>query len=486
MLNPFSSPIRPALGGNCGAVSAAHPLAVAAGQQMLSTGGNAVDALIAAQAVLAVVAPDSCGLGGDAFVILHDGQDVIAINGAGASPARARQAASDGAHSVTVPGLVDTWALLAPRARLGLAVALAPAVRIAGRGCRVDPGLAAARDIQKPRLLAGGAVDWPLMSAKVGSTFRQPELARTLERIASEGREGLYAGPVGAEMIARVAAGGGALTEDDLVRPAATLEKPISLTFCGHYVHVQPPVSQGILLAMALNGWEGGGYDLAERDHIAVELTQAAFAHRDDVARGIDLLLEPLEIDPKAASLKGGPRSYLHTAGVAVADAEGMVTSSLVSVFDDFGSGVFLPNAGFCLNNRGGGFTGGLNGFGPGKKPIHTLAPVLIEGPSGTIALSTPGADGQVQTLLQVLIDWLAAGQDLAETVAAPRWRSEDGALLVEAGHPARDRLRELGHRVEDTASGDMRFGAVTAAGIECQAPFALADWRRTTWAGVA
>jgi gamma-glutamyltranspeptidase len=141
MLNPFSSPIRPALGGNCGAVSAAHPVAVAAGQQMLSTGGNAVDAL------------------------------------------------------------------LAPHARLGLAVALAPAVRIAGHGCRVDPGLAAARDIQKPRLLAGGAVDWPLMSAKVGSTFRQPELARTLERIASEGREGLYAGPVGAEMIARVAAG---------------------------------------------------------------------------------------------------------------------------------------------------------------------------------------------------------------------------------------------------------------------------------------
>jgi len=485
-LNPFSSSIRPALAGDRGAVAAAHPLAVAAGQQMLSLGGNAVDALIAAQAVLAVVAPDACGVGGDAFVLLHDGREVIAINGGGASPLAAREMATDGAQSVTVPGLVDTWAMLAPRAILGLAAALAPAIRIATHGFRIDPGLALARDVQKSRLLAGGAGDWPLTSAQVGSLLLQPELARTLDRIAREGRAGLYAGPVATEMIARVVAGGGALSHTDLAPSAATFEKPITLSFRGHRVHVPPPASQGVLLAMVLNSWEAGNYDLANRDHIAVELTQAAFVHRDDVAHGVALLTQPLEIDPAVASLKGGPRSYLHTAGVAVADANGMVASSLVSVFDDFGSGVFLADSGFILNNRGGGFTRGMNRFEPGKKPIHTLAPALIEGPDGTVALSTPGADGQVQTLLQVLLGWLAADQDLAESVAAPRWRSEDGALLVEANHPARDRLLTLGHRVRDTASGDMRFGAITAAGMEGQTPFALADWRRTTWAGVA
>jgi gamma-glutamyltranspeptidase/glutathione hydrolase len=122
----------------------------------------------------------------------------------------------------------------------------------------------------------------------------------------------------------------------------------------------------------------------------------------------------------------------------------------------------------------------------PGKRPIHTLAPVIVERAEGVVALSTPGADGQVQTLLQVILGWAIAGKELPEAVAVPRWRSEDGRLLVEAGHLARDDLIARGHDVVDTPAGDMRFGAVTAAGHWQGAPFALADWRRTTWAGVA
>jgi gamma-glutamyltranspeptidase/glutathione hydrolase len=162
------------------------------------------------------------------------------------------------------------------------------------------------------------------------------------------------------------------------------------------------------------------------------------------------------------------------------------VASSLVSVFDDFGSAVFVPEGGFVLNNRAGGFTGGANAFAPGRRPVHTLAPALIEGPGGVTALSTPGADGQVQTLLQIVLNWLVAGQDLAKVVAGPRWRSENGKLLVEVGHPARADLLARGHEVVDVASGDMRFGAVTAAGSFEGVPFALPDWRRNTWAGVA
>ena len=480
--NPFSSAPRPVLAGERGAVSAAHPSAAAAGQSMLMAGGSAVDALIAAQAVLAVVAPEACGLGGDAFVLLRDEDGTIAVNGAGAAPAAATGVAADGARSVTVPGLVDAWCLLAPRGRLGLAAALTPAIRLAREGCRADAGLVVARDAQADRLRAGGGEGWSLMGLAAGDRFVQPALAATLERIADAGRDGFYAEQVGEEMLARLGAGGSAMAPGDLAAPSAFLLAPLVLDVPGGRLSVQPPASQGVLLAMALQACLRGG---RPTDHLAVEATQAAFAHRDEVGRGVALLDEPLEIDPGRAGRRGGPRAYLHTAGVAVADAWGNVASSLVSVFDDFGSGVFLPRAGFVLNNRGGGFTGGGNAFAPGARPVHTLAPAILEMDGTILALSTPGADGQVQTLLQVILA-LLGGADLADAVAAPRWRSEDGRLLVEAGHPARDDLAARGHDVVDVGAGDMRFGAITAAGLASGTPVALADWRRTTWAGTA
>jgi gamma-glutamyltranspeptidase/glutathione hydrolase len=155
-------------------------------------------------------------------------------------------------------------------------------------------------------------------------------------------------------------------------------------------------------------------------------------------------------------------------------------------VFDDFGSAVFVPEGGFTMNNRAGGFTGGANAFAAGKRPVHTLAPALVEIGGQVVGLSTPGADGQVQTLLQVILGWLVSGRPLPEAVAAPRWRSEDGRLLVEAGHPSRTDLLARGHEVVDVEAGNVRFGAVTAAGLWDGAPFALPDWRRMTWAGVA
>lgn len=487
-LNPFSSPIRPAIAGRKGAVSAAHPLAAAAGQLMLARGGTAADALIAAQAVLAVAAPEACGLGGDGFVLFRDADGAIfAVNGAGAA-ARAAAAVDASGGSVTVPGLIDLWHLLSERAgRLGLTAALEPARELAEDGVRADASLIAARDRQVERLRAGGAGEWGLMRLGAGEVFRQPALARTLSAIAEGGREAFYGGAVGRAILRAVRAQGGTLAEDDFSRPAAAILPPLRTPFAGRTVYVQPPMSQGVLLLMALKGWEENGFRAGPNgDHLGVELTQAAFAFRDEAGRGEELLAEKLTVDPERAQRRGGPRAYLHTAGVAAADAEGRVASSLVSVFDDFGSAVFVPEGGFVLNNRAGGFTGGRNAFQPGKRPVHTLAPALVEGPEGVVALSTPGADGQVQTLLQVILRWAVAGQPLPEAVAAPRWRSENGKLLVEAGHPARDDLLARGHAVVDAPSGDMRFGAINAAGLWDGAPFALPDWRRMTWAGVA
>jgi len=154
-------------------------------------------------------------------------------------------------------------------------------------------------------------------------------------------------------------------------------------------------------------------------------------------------------------------------------------------VFDDFGSCVYVPELGITLNNRAGGFTTGANAAAPGKRPVHTLAPALLTTAQGPLALATPGADGQVQTLLQVIVAIQREGIDLAKAIARPRWRSENGRLLIEQSHPARESLDALGHRLEPLRDGEVRFGAVVSAGYIDEEPIATADWRRDTCAGV-
>jgi gamma-glutamyltranspeptidase/glutathione hydrolase len=485
----FSSRVPPVLEGRRGAVAAAHPLAAAAAQEMLVAGGSAVDALIAAQAVLCVVSPDACGLGGDMFALVRsEGGEAVAINAAGAAPLAMQHAAADGANSVTVPGIVHGWEVIASRwSNLPLARALGPALRIACEGFKVPPMLAMAVRAQQARLTRGGAADWPLIHCRAGDRLVQPELGGLLEAIGEQGSRAFYAGAQAEAICAAVQRLGGALSTQDMAVHHTDIRQPIGVRFGDVEVLVQPPMTQGILLAMALNAREKlGSQDPDLADHIGIELTEAAFAYRARAAEGAGLLAEPLAIDLHRAGHRGGPRAYLHTAGVAVADAQGLVASSLVSVFDDFGSCVFVPECGITLNNRAGGFTDGANAAAPGKRPVHTLAPAMITGPAGTLALATPGADGQVQTLLQVITAIVAQDVDIAAAIAAPRWRSEEGAILIERSHANQQRLAALGHELRPLEDGEMRFGAVVAAGWIDQRPVAAADWRRETWAGVA
>jgi gamma-glutamyltranspeptidase/glutathione hydrolase len=483
----FSSAVRPVLRGSAGAVAAAHPLAVAAGQEMLVAGGSAIDALIAAQAVLCVVAPDACGLGGDMFAMVHDGSDAVAVNAAGAAPMALREASADGANSVTVPGIVDGWVTMAARwGRLPLERTLAPAIRIAASGFTVPKMLAVAADAQRARLLRGGAGDWLLLQLAAGDLFVQPALAEMLAAIGRDGARAFYRDRA-SDIAGPVQALGGTLAAEDLSRHATELAQPLEVSFAGVRVAVQPPMTQGVLLAVALAARERLAPVAPQlSDHVGIELTEAAFAFRDRCAEGSALLAEPLAIDLNRSARRGGPRAYLHTAGVAAADADGLVASSLVSVFDDFGSCVFVPELGITLNNRAGGFTGGPNAAAPSKRPVHTLAPALVTGPHGSLALATPGADGQVQTLLQVIAAVFAGGSDIAAAIAAPRWRSEAGAVLIEESHANRGQLEALGHRLRVLPDGDMRFGAVVAAGFVEGGPIAAADWRRESWSGVA
>ncbi|WP_375425010.1 gamma-glutamyltransferase [uncultured Friedmanniella sp.] len=484
----------PPLRGTRGAVAAAHPDAAAAASAVLRRGGNAVDAAIAASAVICLVMPQAASLGGDLLALVRrPDATTVAVNGTGtsASSAPADSWPSDrwstGGGAVTVPGLVAAWAELHDRfGSLPLARALAPAVSLAREGVAVDGDLAAAVGAQRDRLLAGGAADWALLDRRPGQNWRQPALARLLESVGREGPNAFYTGPAAAAVAEAVRRSGGWLDEDDLGRHTSVVGEPVTVPWAGAQVHVQPPSSQGVLLAMALHHLERCGpaaYGLDPREgpglaHLLVELTEAAFGSRADCAAGEVLLDRTLEVDPQRAAGRGGPRAYLHTAGVAVADADGWVVSSLVSVFDDFGSGVHVPELGLTLNNRAAGFTDGANAPGPGRRPVHTLAPALVEG-DPVLALATPGADGQVQTLLQLLAAVRYRGLSLAEAVAALRWRTEDGSLLVEAGHPDHDGLVARGHRVVDRPAGDPVFGGVVAAGVDVDGPFCVADWRR-------
>ena len=484
----FSSPVRPVLRGRFGAVSAAHPLAVAAGQEMLNAGGTAADAAIAAQAVLCVVMPEACGLGGDMLALVsRPGKGPIAINGTGAAPLGLTQVSDDGPNSITVPGLVDAWCTLSEHhGRLSLVRTLQPALRLAGSGVRVSQNLAGALAAHRARLERGGASGWSLYGARAGAIIQQDLLSATLERIGVEGRGAFYDGAAARWMVQAVQALGGTLAEADLAAHRTVVAAPVETRWGELRLATQPPMAQGVLLNMAVQAMSRmSDIPAALHDHAAVELTNAAFAFRADVGSGAALLKHELAIDLTRASNRGGPRAYLHTAGVATADSQGMVISSLVSVFDDFGSCVFVPELGFTLNDRAGGFTEGANAAAAGKRPVHTLAPALVTTPQGVLALATPGADGQVQTLLQVLVGIQLGGLDLARAIARPRWRSEDGALLIEKSHQGADQLAALGHRVTPCEDGDVRFGAVVSAGWIDDEPIAAADWRRETAAGV-
>jgi gamma-glutamyltranspeptidase/glutathione hydrolase len=446
-----------------------------------------VDAAIAAQAVICVALPQAAGLGGDMLGLVYREGVVEAVNGTGRSPQHmVRPPDITGGGSVTVPGLVHGWVTAHSRwGALPLSRILAPAIRLADEGIAVTESLARAVSQQIARLTHGGAGNWDLLRIALSDDstvrWRQPRLANLLREIAENGADGFYAGDAASAIVRACAEHGGTLSVTDLREHTTEMPAPIDTTWDGHRIVVQPPSSQGVLLAVALQAVERVTVDgVTPDDHVLVEAVNFAFQLRSECHLGAALLDVPAELDLETASNRGGPRGYLHTAGVAVADGSGQVVSSLVSVFDDFGSGVFVPELGIVLNNRAAGFTDGKNGPAPGKRPVHTLAPAMRVGsePGDVLALATPGADGQVQTLLQVLAAQ-RRGIGLAEAVALPRWRSEDGNLLLEEGHPRRDELVSRGHHVSIRPEGDEVFGAVVAAGIRGGRVYAVADWRR-------
>jgi gamma-glutamyltranspeptidase / glutathione hydrolase len=450
--------------------------------------------------VLSVVHPHACGLGGDAMVLVGDGDATIAINGNGTAPAGILGTVPvDGGGTCAVPGFVAGLASAHARfGRRGWRELIGPALALASEGFVVGDELAGALRRQLHRLsrTSGG---WPLLAPGlgVGSVVRLTDLAATLTEIAEAGPEAFYAGAIATAIADAVRADGGTMTLEDLAGYAPAVASPAVTSVSDVSVEVSPPTSQGILLLVALDHLSrqlDAGACTAARVRAELEAIELAFSHRSAVALddAVARLLSPelSAVDPPA--LAGGrPRAYNHTAAITAADGEGQVVSALVSLFDDFGSATFVPGCDFHLNSRLLGFDAhGPNSPAPRRRPIHTLAPALVRTPERLIGIATPGADGQIQVLLQVLVEVLMEGVPIQEALHHARWRIVGDEVVVEQGF-ADDivaQMRQDGRTVRALGAGDQLFGAVSAvtAPLDGGALEAMSDPRRESWAAVA
>ncbi|MCZ7589641.1 MAG: gamma-glutamyltransferase [Gaiella sp.] len=435
-------------------IATSHPLATAAGLAAFAEGGNAVDAALAAAAVLPVAEPTDNGLGGDAFALVwHDGR-LHGLNGSGRSPRMLDELRVDetGPRSVTVPGAVRAWADLAERfGRFGLDRALLRAAELAARGVACTPRISHKW---------GAAKAAPYPAPAVGERFVLPDLAGTLAQLAADGPDGLYSGRV-ASAIATVSW----LDEQDLAEHSSEWVEPLRYDYRGVEVCELPPNGQGAaaLVSLALyDGLEPGLHSQLESMKLALA---DVYAHVGD-SPWPEQLLDPAHLatrralvdpsralDPIPSTLPRGGTTYL-----CAVDADGTAVSLIQSIYETFGSGIVAPGTGIVLQNRAAGFVeevGHPNRLGPGRRPFHTIIPgMLLEegrllGPFGVM-----GAAMQPQGHFQVVLRLVDHADDPQAALDAPRWRVGFGRdVHLEPGlWKFEDRLRELGHDVHRAA----------------------------------
>lgn len=458
-----------------GMVCSVDHLASSAGVEMLRHGGSAADAAIAASAVLTVTTQHMCGLGGDLFALVaHDGRVPLALNssgraGSGADPDRlraeghTRMPMRDDIRATPVPGCVDGWlALHAEAGRLPLADVLAPAIGYARDGFPASDLLAMAAP-----LVAGvpGGSDFAAVQ-RAGDVMRRPGVARTLEAVAAQGREGFYGGEFGAGLLSM---GAGEYSEADLATPLADWVQPLRIDAWDRTLWTVPPNSQGYLTLAG--AWIAAGLPLPDDPadalwaHLTIEAARFAaydrieclHEHCDaDALLSTDRLRQRREsIDPERAAVLGDGYRDGGTIYLCAVDADRTAVSLIQSNAAGFGSGLAEPSTGIFLQNRGIGFSlvpGHPAEYGPGRRPPHTLSPAVVTHPDLRFdtALGTMGGDSQPQVLLQLLARLLAAGEPAGHAVAAGRWvlGSEGG------GFATWDERGQVHVRLEEPAEG--------------------------------
>ena len=493
-----------------GIVASEHPLASQAGAIVLAQGGHAVDAAVAANAVMGVVCPMMCGIGGDLFAIVSDAHGTLhGVNASGWAPARLtpdllesrhdRTMPQSGAHSVTVPGAVAGWSLLLERfGRVPLARLLEPAVALASEGFPVaeitseewhnqesflrDDSEAARTFLPDGRPLAVGAV------------FRNPDLAWAYRQIASNGGDAFYRGEIARRIVDGLGRRGSVMTAADLSEFRAQWAEPLSTTYRGWRVYELPPNGAGIAALMMLNimeclradGAGGTSHSAGDALHMLIEAKKVAYA---DMARyvadpvfsnvPISAMLNKeyareraATIDPERARshveagslpVHAGDTTYL-----SVVDRAGNMVSLIQSNFASFGSGIVAEGTGFPLQNRGALFTLDRrhpNVLAPRKRPLHTIIPAFMtrdQEPSPTlpttptphrnairVAFGIMGGWNQSQAHAQFVSNIVDRGMNIQAALEAPRFTKlsfEGNDVAIERRIPT-DAQRDLAER---------------------------------------
>lgn len=501
MKRDFHAPGRSAVYGTAGMAATSMPIATLTALDVLRKGGNALDAAIAAAAVLAVVEPQSTGIGGDCFCLYAPAGTgkVVAINGSGRAPAAStpealRAAGVDklvntSAHVVTIPTAVSAWELLnRTHGKLPLGELLQPAIRCAEEGWPVHARVAAdwaeaadklrGNEASSRRFLVDG------MAPEVGHRFVQPELGKTLRAIAAKGAKAFYEGEIAADMVATLRALGGLHTEEDFARSLTGAEfvEPVKTSWRGMEVYQCPPNGSGIHVLQML-GILGGfetpeqGPISAERYHRHIEAARLVYRDRDaflaDPAQ-VDVPVERLTDPAYLGRLRGLIRDdramkelppagesdwakHKDTVYLCVVDADGNACSFINSLFQSFGSGILAEKSGVMLHNRGFGFRlqdGHPNCIAPDKRPMHTIIPGMVM-KDGEAIMPYGVMGGHFQPMGQTLFlaNHFEFGLDVQEALDCPRLfpAPGNGPVELERGIPNHvvDRLSRLGHEVK-------------------------------------
>lgn len=460
-----------------GMVATPHVLASAAGLDALQRGGSAVDAAIAANAVLCVVYPHMAGLGGDGFWLIAgpDTGGVQALNASGpAGQAATREfyrergcrgeiPARGALAALTVPGAVDGWRAVHERfGRLAWADLFAAAVRYAREGMPVSRSLAdwLAHDLPILRQFPEMArVYLPTGEPqREGSRLVQADLARTFEELAASGARAFYEGALAKRICDALGPAGSPLAKEDFAAYRAEWVKPIATTYRGFDVFEMPPNTQGFAALQILNLLEGfdvaaWGEGTADYYHHLVEAVKVAFADRDEWLtdpKFVDIPLDRLLskdyaaqrrrlIDPRRALVAehiepglrfgadfrrrapGGDTCYF-----CAADSDGLLVSTIQSIYHDFGAAVIGGDTGIILQNRGSFFSldeRHPNRLEPGKRSFHTIIPaMMLRQGQPVLAFGTMGGEGQPQTQAALLTRMIDFGYDVQQAIEAPRW----------------------------------------------------------------
>lgn len=488
----YQKPGRSVAISNKAMAATSHPLATLAAIDILRNGGNAVDAAVCAVALQGVIDPLMTGIGGDCFAMIAPaGRPPVAINGSGRAPAAASAAALRArGHSVidvqspdavTIPGCIDAWThIVGKYGRLPMETILKPAIAAAEEGFCVTPRIAFDWDRHQSRVRSHPPArehylpaDRPL---QIGDVFVQPALAATLKRVAAEGRDGFYRGPVAQEIVEVLQSLGGVHTVEDFADYKCFETDPISARYRDYDLLECPPNGQGLaalLIVRILDGFDFAdpGFGEADRIHLLAEATKLAYAMRDSVICDpgsaqvdIDAILSEetvadlrARIDMARAAPFGSWEGPTHkdTVYVSVVDEAGNAVSLINSVFDSFGSGIYAPGSGVLLQNRGAGFSlkeGHPNELAGGRLPFHTIIPaMLMKAGQPVMSFGVMGAHYQSVGHAHILSRIIDMGLNPQQANEAPRSFCHDGVLTLETtiGEDIRADLEGRGHVVE-------------------------------------